>query len=138
MSEKEWFASDVKIYDAELSKELNTSSGIVWKFLEAKGKKAVIAAKLQVGVKTGALRQSIHMKHLSNASGQYLWIGSMKNYALLHHTGTRPHIIAPKNPNGKLVFTPRGGTRVIAVRQVRHPGTKPNPYLSNQLRHFLD
>jgi HK97 gp10 family phage protein len=48
-------------------------------------------------------------------------------YAMYVVKGTRPHVIRPVNasvlafeaPNGKMVFT----------RLVRHPGTKPNPFM---------
>lgn len=124
---------DVKIYDAALRKELQSPSGIVWKWLRRRGEFAVSAAKRQVGVRTGALRQSIHMKQLANATGQYLWIGSKKNYAYLHHEGSRPHFIVPTKAE---VLRFSSGSRVIYSRRVLHPGTRPNRYLSDQLKYF--
>jgi hypothetical protein len=126
--------SKVNIYGNALRAELQTPSGDLWKYLEVQGRKAVAAAKRQVGVKTGALRKSIHMKHLANATGQYLWIGSDKNYAYIHHEGSRPHIITPSRAKA-LRFT--SGRRVVYTRMVKHPGTRPNRYLSNQLRFFM-
>lgn len=125
------FNIDTKI----LNKELQTPSGELWKWLHKRGELSVIGAKRSVGVQTGALRRSIHMRHLGNSTGQYLWIGSEKNYALLHHEGTKPHLITPNPPNQMLRFSK--GTRVVFARQVLHPGTKPNPYLSSQLRNFI-
>ena len=122
----------LKIYDAALNKELHLYGGVTWKYMERLGRRMVAGAKRQVGVKTGALRASIHMKHLGNASGQYLWIGSQKSYAYYHHEGTRPHTITPKEPGGALVF--RKGSRIIRTPVVNHPGTRPNRYLSDQLR----
>lgn len=124
----------VDIYEAKLRAELQTPAGGLWKYLEAQGAKAVAAAKRQVGVKTGALKRSIHMKHLANATGQYLWIGSNKNYAYIHHEGTRPHIITPVKATA-LRFT--SGRRVIYTRLVKHPGTRPNRFLSDQLKYFM-
>ena len=89
-----------------------------------------------VGVKTGALRSSISMEHISIRGGQKLTIGSTKSYALAHHQGTRAHFITPTPPKTVLVF--RKGSRVIATPRVLHPGTKPNPYLTSQIRHFID
>jgi len=128
--------SGVKIYDEKLRIYLNTSSGDLWKWLEIKGDIAVAGAKAQVGVRTGALRNSIHKRHLGNATGQYLWIGSNLPYAYIHHEGTLPHVIKPSasRPKKPLVF--RKGTVLIHTAIVNHPGTKPNPYLRNQLRHF--
>jgi len=127
--------TNVVIYRNKLNIELNTPAGGLWKYLEVKGNKAVKDAKRMVGVKTGALRKSIDMQHLSIRGGQQLIIGSNKSYALLHHKGTRPHLIVPNPPNRMLVF--RKGARLIVTPRVMHPGTKANPYLTNQLRHFV-
>lgn len=118
-----------------LHKELDTSAGELWKWLHKRGEKAVLGAKRSVGVQTGALKRSIHMKHLGNATGQYLWIGSQRSHALVHHEGSKPHLITPNPPNQVLKFN--RGSRVVFARQVMHPGTKPNRYLSSQLRHFI-
>lgn len=126
---------NVKIFKEALHIELNTPAGSVWGYLHKKGEKAVEDAKRMVKVRTGALRKSINMEHYPLRNGQYLVIGSNKSYALAHHEGTRPHIITPNPPNTVLVF--RKGSRVIATPRVLHPGTKPNPYLSTQLRHFI-
>lgn len=126
--------SHLNIYQEELRKYLNTSSGDLWGYLEIRGNIAVAGAKAMVGVKTGRLQRSIHKKHLGNVTGQYLWIGSNLHYAYAHHEGTKPHIITAKT--GKdLVF--RARSRVLVhTPVVRHPGTRPNPYLRAQLRHF--
>lgn len=127
---------NVKIYRANLNKFLLTNTGErdLWKYMELRGAKAVLGAKSKVGVKTGALRDSIHMRHTSTSRGQQLWIGSEKSYAYLHHQGTKPHMIVPKKPGGVLKFSGKGG--VVITTSVMHPGTRANPYLSSQLRHF--
>lgn len=122
------------IYKPILHRELNTRSGGLWKELHRRGNLAVLGAKAQVGVKTGALKRSIHMKHLGNPAGQYLWIGSNKSYAEAHHNGTKPHTIEAKSPSQPLVF--RSGSRIVRTPVVFHPGTRANPYLASQLRHF--
>jgi hypothetical protein len=126
---------NVTINVPALNKELNTSSGGLWRALEIKGEIAVAKAKAQAGFKTGKLRSSIHKRHTGNFTGQYLWIGSTVSYAYMHHEGTRPHLIAPKMAGKMLRFSSKG-RMVITPGPVMHPGTKPNPYLSNQLRHF--
>jgi hypothetical protein len=125
------------IYDGVLRAELNTSVGDLWKYLERRADMAVAGAKQQVGVKSGNLMRSIHKRHTSQFSGQMIWIGSdTVSYAYAHHEGTRPHLITPKasNPKGKLIFMK--GSRIIVTPRVNHPGTKPNPYLRDQLVHF--
>jgi hypothetical protein len=127
----------VKIYDGALRSYLHTNSGDLWKWLEVRGDLAVAAAKAQVGVKTGRLRDSIHKKHLGNATGQYLWIGSHLPYAYKHHEGTSPHTITPSASRAGRPLVFRKGTVLIHTAIVEHPGTKPNPYLRDQLRYFL-
>lgn len=124
--------TNVIIYREALRLELNTPKGGLWRYMENLGDDIVRGARTQVGVKTGALRASIHKRHLSNVTGQYVWVGSQKSYAYLHHEGTRPHVIRPNDEGGILVFG-KGG-RIIKTRQVNHPGTKPNRYLSGPMR----
>lgn len=127
--------ANVIIYKEPLRQYLNTNKGDLWKWLHIRGERAVAGAKAKVGVKTGRLKASIHMRHLGNITGQYLWIGSERDHALVHHNGSRPHQIRPNPPKQVLAFTK--GSRLIVTKQVNHPGTKPNPYLSSQLRHFV-
>ena len=115
--------------------ELKTPAGKLWKVLEHRGKIALVLAKSQVGKKTGALAISIKMSHKPVLRGQELKIGSDNKIAYLHHEGTKPHLITPKNAP-QLVFMSRG--RIIRTQLVRHPGTKPNKYLSDQLFIFHD
>lgn len=116
---------------ASFEKYFNQETGEVGRYLKARGKLVENAAKRQVGVRTGALRASIHMRHGRDPRGQYVQIGSSLPYALMHHRGTQPHMIFPNGPH-KLVFMSRG--RLIFANAVAHPGTKANRYLSDNLR----
>lgn len=123
------------LYDDKLDALLHTPAGGLWKYLETQGNLAVAGARAQAGFKTGKLKASIHKRHSKSITGQSLWIGSELNYAYAHHQGTRPHLITPKK-GSELVFV--GRSRVLVhTRAVHHPGTKPNPYLTNQF-HFFD
>jgi len=121
----------VNILKTELDFVLNNPSGDVGRHLARKGRLITMAAKAQVGVRTGALRASIHMRHLRDSRGQFVRIGSALNYAYLHHEGSKPHVITP-NRAQVLRFVNRG--RVIYAHAVMHPGTKPNRYLTDNLR----
>ena len=121
----------VNIFKTELDFVLNNPSGDVGRHLARKGRLITMAAKAQVGVRTGALRASIHMRHLRDSRGQFVRIGSALNYAYLHHEGSKPHVITP-NRAQVLRFVNRG--RVIYAHAVMHPGTKPNRYLTDNLR----
>jgi hypothetical protein len=125
---------NLKIYDWALNLELHSPSGALWKSLAVKSKMALYGARAQAGVKTGALKASIYQTHRATSYGQEITIGSRMSYALMHHEGTRPHYIKPKQDGGYLVF--RSKARIVRTTIVLHPGTRPNPYLKAQLRHF--
>lgn len=110
---------------------LNNPNGPVGLFLYRRSQFLIAAARRQVGVRTGALRSSIHvMKRARGVRGQYVEVGSKLPYARLHHEGTQPHQITPRN-NKVLRFSGRGG--VVYTPKVEHPGTKANKYLSDNL-----
>ncbi len=110
---------------------LRSQNGPVGKDLRRRGLRVMAGAKAQVGVRTGALRASIHMRHMADTRGQYVRVGSNLNYARLHHDGTSPHIIKP-NRKQVLKFATKG--QIIFAHVVKHPGTKPNRYLTDNLR----
>ena len=115
---------------AELDTLLNAPGGTVGRHLASVGRSIVAAAKGQVGVDTGRLKASIHMRHSRSGVGQYIEVGSPLKHALVHHEGSRPHLIVP-NRSQVLRFT--AGSRVIYTHMVRHPGTRPNRYLTDNL-----
>jgi len=120
----------VKFYDSVLDNFLNNPNGEVGRFLKGKGNEIITSARAMVGVRTGNLRSSIHMRHMRDARGQHIWVGSSLDYALAHHEGSRPHTIVPKG--GKVLrFTSRG--QVVYAHALNHPGNKANRYLSKAL-----
>lgn len=121
----------VVIRKAELDYLLNNPSGAVGRHLAKKGSAILVAARAQVGVRTGALRNSLHMRHLRDSRGQFVRVGSPLNYALAHHEGTKPHLITPNR--AQVLRFVRGST-VVFAHSVMHPGTKPNRYLTDNLR----
>lgn len=123
---------NVRLYNEVLYFELYHRYGMVARHLHKVANRIQQGAKRQVGVKTGALKNSIRIEHFKAPGGAAVRVGSKLNYAYLHHEGSKPHLITPKDPGGVLIFTK--GARVITTRQVLHPGTKPNRYLSDQLR----
>jgi len=123
--------ANVRFYSVVLDNFLNNPSGDVGRFLDNKGKEILALAKAKVGVRTGKLRNSLHMRHMRDARGQYVWVGSKLDYALAHHEGTKPRTITPKS--GKVLrFVSRG--QIVYAHSVQHPGTKANRYLSEALR----
>lgn len=78
------------------------------------------ASATRLGIRTGALRSSIHHEEL--APGVVV-VGSDKPYARIHEFGgkTSPHVIRPRTAN-MLSWVGPGGKRVFA-RFVNHPGS---------------
>lgn len=122
----------INIYDAVLNYELNSKPGMVGRYMTRMGDKMVIGAKAQAGVRTGALRASIHQRYGRWARGQLIEVGSGMSYAYMHHEGTSPHLIVGRTGR-KLRFMSRG--KVVYTKVVNHPGTRSNKYLTNQLKY---
>ena len=121
----------LRLYDSVLDYELNNPSGMVGRHMHEIGLKIITGAKAMVGVRTRALRNSIRMRHARDARGQYVTVGSDLNYALVHHEGSRPHVITPRNGR---VLRFRAGGRVVYARKVNHPGFKGRKYLTVPMR----
>jgi len=123
-------------YETRLDIFLNRPFGEFGLYLRSRTIAFGIAAKRQVGIRTGELMSSIfQQKHEKTPYGQMIKVGSRLPYAYYHHEGTMPHIIRGRRINSRrrrtLRFT-RGGV-VVFRRAVMHPGTRPNRYLSDNL-----
>ena len=123
-----------KPYKSQMDYLLKQPQGVVGRHLFKKAVMIREMARMQVGVKTGALSASISISQERTITGQSVRIGSTLSYAYMHHEGTRPHMISGQN-GGMLRYT-RGG-RVVYSRAVMHPGTRPNRYLSDNLVYAL-
>lgn len=116
-------------------REFESTKGMVAKHLQRTAKALVSLAKKQVGVDTGALRKSINYRVVRTGGGLTAVVGSNNKIAHLHHTGTRAHDIVPRRAT-TLRFPYRG--RIVYTKLVHHPGTKPNRYLTDNLRKVID
>jgi hypothetical protein len=90
-----------------------------------------VAAVRQAGKRTGTLVRSRRKTVTVTGGRPKVTLGFYAPHALPHHEGTPPHLIRPRNRR-VLRFPGRGG--VVFAHQVRHPGTRRNPYLSANLR----
>lgn len=80
----------------------------------------------------GTLRDKI-VKRAVSRGGEVVWqVGAEDPIALFHHEGTEPHVIRARRAPRLVFFWPRVG-RVVYFRQVNHPGTRPNRFLTNAL-----
>jgi hypothetical protein len=94
--------------------------------------RAVAEQKRGAPVKTGNLRRTIHLGSVTTRSATT--VASAK-YAPAVEFGTRPHIIRPRR--AKVLRFAAGG-RVVFTKLVRHPGTKPQPFMIPGARKALE
>lgn len=117
--------------ESEVRNMLHSPTGMVGASMTKRALRVQAQAKRRVGVRTGLLRDSIKFTVVPTVYGVKVKLGSDKKYALLHHEGTRRHVILPVKAQA-LVF--RSGGRLIVTNKVNHPGTKPNRYLTDSIR----
>lgn len=126
--------ASVTIYYDRVNHLLRAPTGLVRPFIESKAREVVAYSKIQVGVQTGALRSSISYTMGPVGAEASAKVKAHDWKALLHHEGARPHLITSTS---KKLTIPRGGT-VIYTKTVRHPGTKPNRYLTDSLKRAIN
>jgi len=119
---------------AAYERMVNHPDEMVGRYLTIVAAKLKILAKAQAGYKTGALRNSINYRVVNSGGGLVAFVGSDNRVAFMHHEGTRPHIIAARRAQ-TLRFYSRG--RIVYAKVVRHPGTRPNKYLTDNLRKVI-
>lgn len=138
----------VRIDSRSLAAVLRSPRGPLARRLIEDGELVKQQAKVLVGVykppdaysaahrarRPGTLRDSIVKRFVvGGPEGFKVIVGSDDPIALIHHEGTRAHIIRPRVKPRLVFFWPRVG-QVVAFGKVNHPGTQPNRYLVNALR----
>lgn len=113
---------------------VHSPDGEVGQYLRKQSRILAAYARRQAGVDTGALRASINYRVVRDGRGLVAFVGSDNRVAFMHHQGTRPHIIMP-NRARTLRFYSHG--RIVYAQVVRHPGTQPNRYLTDNLRRVI-
>jgi len=120
--------------EAAYKEMIKSPKGEVGRYLTIVGAKLKYLAKYQAGRKTGALMNSINYRITRDSRGLVALVGSDNRVALMHHQGTRPHIIAARHAS-TLRFYSHG--RIVYAKVVHHPGTRPNRYLTDNLRKVI-
>lgn len=126
--------ASITFYDNVIHHMLNEPSGMVGRWMDKKGSRLVALAKQQVGVDTGDLRRSISHRTTGHSYGIRVRVSATDGKAMMHHEGTRAHYIHPRRAQA-LRFMHNG--RIVYAKQVWHPGTKPNKFLTDNLPKVL-
>jgi hypothetical protein len=125
----------IQYFKPAIQRLLYDTNGDVGRYLKNQGDEIISLAKQQVGYKTGRLQGSIaHKRHFRDSRGQQMWIGSDVRYALIHHEGRGPQVIAPRYAK-VLRFVSRG--KIVFAHKVINKGTKANKYLSDPMRKVI-
>lgn len=106
--------------------------GIVGRDLSRRATRVQAAAISQAGLKTGALKRNLTKKWINGHGGDLaIQVGSDVPHALVHHEGSRPHVIRARNAKALRYVNSAGD--VVFARGVHHPGTRANRYLTDNL-----
>lgn len=108
--------------------------GMVGAYFKRMGAKLRMLAVMQAGLKTGQTKARMYFNLATSGQGLILTVGSTSKVALWHHQGTGRHPITPKFAK-TLRFKVNG--RIVYAKAVNHPGTRPNRYLTDNLRRVL-
>ena len=134
----------VIIHGAALDEILRSPNGPAMKDMMYRGEKLKGLAKAQVrlghihgGSGYGNLRDSI-VSRVMTAPGSIgmpvVVVGSTHPIALIHHEGTRPHMIRPRYKKAlRFPGATGGGYGWVFSKWAAHPGTKPNRYLTDNI-----
>lgn len=87
-------------------------------------------------VDTGELRSATTVDMSATPTTITLEAAADTPYAQFVASGTRPHVIRPRNSGGVLRFTVAG--RVVFATEVNHPGTRPNMWWEDAWRSAAD
>lgn len=123
-----------------LADVLRGPSGPVMRYTGEVATKVQEGAKAMVGVGADPsrggrhLRDKIVKRFVSSSTGPAIAVGAEEPHALLHHTGTAPHVIEPKSAKVLRFPASKGSSVVIYAKRVQHPGTKPVKYLTEPAR----
>jgi hypothetical protein len=140
----------VIVNPAALAKLLRSPQGPVMRAAIRQGELVKEEAKRLVGVyrppdayssanrgrKPGTLRDSIVKRVVQTPTGPAVQVVAEDEIALWHHEGTRPHTISARRKPLLVFYWPKAG-KVVAAKQISHPGTKPNRFLTKALNNVV-
>jgi len=121
-------AVTVTVYDAKIDALFDTPTELR-AYMTAKVAETVVVARANAPTKTHELQRSIGSQY--HGGGRWSVTASAP-HAKFVHNGTRPHLIKGRSRSMLRFFWERVGA-VVYLRQVNHPGTKANPFLTRAM-----
>lgn len=101
-------------------------------------KETVFRQKVLANKRSGAMAGSLTYKKGKTSKGIMFEAGSWSiPYTLFMEEGTKPHTITPKNAPRLVFFWPKAG-KVMHLKSVNHPGTKPYGFLKEGLERAMN
>lgn len=95
------------------------------------GRETVHLYRAYAPERTGRLKRGLRFAtYTRGRSGISLSITSEAPYTGFVRHGTRPHMIFPRRLGGVLVFFWEKTQRLMFLRHVHHPGTRPNDFVA--------
>lgn len=131
---------------AAVARALRGPSGMVMRDLIKRATRVQIAAQRQIPLGhvhagptqyqkgIGNLRNSLRKRIVAAGASPTVLVGSDVPYAIFVHEGTRPHVIRPRRARVLVFYV---GNQKVVARSVNHPGTKPNRYLTDNLKYAI-
>ena len=118
--------------DGGMRRHLTGPQSAMVRLLRETTRQTVNSAKLRSPVDTGGLRNSIRADPITvTGLRARTAVVADKDYAAAVHDGTAPCIIRPRNKKA-LAF--KAGGKTVFVKEVKHPGTQPRPFLFTAAR----
>jgi hypothetical protein len=128
-------------------KEFKSWNGLVGRHMKKVMTKQVLLSKVSspspitrprnrtgINYSTGVLQSSIIGLQTKWNTELEAQVHAMAKHAMFVHEGTKPHPITPKKPGGVLRFYWHRIGRTIVVKEIKkHPGTRPIPFLRENL-----
>lgn len=119
-----------------IARLLRSEDGPVMRDLSVRGTRVQQRARELVGKKTRKLEFGIVKRFARDANGPFIAVGFSDRpplgYGIYHHEGTPAHVIRPRRARVLAFYWPKVG-RVVYLREVHHPGTRPNRFLTGAL-----
>jgi hypothetical protein len=122
----------LKRLELDRSHVLAVGNSLAAPYVAETTRRALNAGRVGSPVRFGVLRASHSMSMRVRRTYVAGRVEVRARYAHMVHDGTQPHIIRPKRKQ-YLRFTSRRSGKLVFTKLVRHPGTRPRPWLFRAL-----